>query len=50
MSKDTAGEREEREWRKLEKKLDAQTETCDGTTECKIRRWFGSWFTYRDKK
>ena len=50
MNKDTANEKEEREWIELEKKLDPKTHKCNGKVEWTIKRWFGSWFGYTDKR
>ena len=49
MNKDTADVKEERAWKELEKKLDPKTLKCNGKVECKIKKWFGSWFNYTDK-
>ncbi len=47
---DTANVKEEREWVALEKKLDPKTHKCNGKVECTIKKWFGSWFKYTDKR
>ncbi len=50
MNNDTANVKEEREWIALEKKLDPKTHKCNGKVECKIKKWFRSWFKYTDKR